>query len=66
MVIAIRSMAIGAFASWAEAEHAISGLLGERFGLDQVGIVLPDGLGPRRRIGEAGPTALWVGGMIRS
>jgi hypothetical protein len=52
MVIATRSTAIGAFASRAEAELAISGLLGAGFAPDQVGIVLPDAGAP--------------GGMFRS
>ena len=66
MVIARRSTAIGAFASRAEAERAISGLLGAGFGPDQVGIVLPDALAPAAGSGEAGPTALWAGAMFRS
>ena len=55
MVIAIRSTAIGAFASRAEAEQAVRDLLAAAFGPDQVGIVLPDAVAPatgRRRTGR--------------
>ena len=66
MAIAIRSTAIGAFASRAEAEQAVCGLLGAAFGPDQVGIVLPDAVAPAAGSEEAGPTALWAGAMFRS
>jgi hypothetical protein len=66
MVIAIRSTAIGAFASRAEAERAVCDLLGAAFGPDQVGIVLPDAVAPVAGSEEAGPTALWSGAMFRS
>jgi len=66
MVIAIRSTAIGAFATRAEADHAISGLLGAGFEPDQVGIVLPEALASAAGSGEAGPTALWAGTMFHS
>jgi hypothetical protein len=66
MVIAIRSTAIGAFASRGEADHAIRGLLGAGFGPDQVGIVLPDAVAPAAGSADEGPTALWAGAMFRS
>ena len=62
MVIAIRSTTIGAFASRAEAEQAVCGLLEAAFGPDQLGIVLPDAANSEK----PGPTALWAGGMFRS
>ncbi len=66
MVIAIRSTTIGAFPSRAEAEQAVSGLLGAAFGSDQVGIVLPDAVAPVAGTAGAAPTALWAGAMFRS
>ena len=66
MAIALRSTAIGAFASRAEAEQAVCDLLGAEFGSDQVGIVLPDAVAPAAGSEEAGPTALWAGPMFRS
>ena len=66
MAITMRSTAIGAFASRAEAEHAVRGLLEAAFGPDQLGIVLPDVVAPTSHSAEAGPTALWSGAMFRS
>lgn len=66
MVIAVRSTAIGAFPSRAEAEQAVCGLLGAGFGPDQVGIVLPHVAAPAAGSEEAGATALWAGAMFRS
>ncbi|HLJ92613.1 MAG TPA: hypothetical protein VKU02_05395 [Gemmataceae bacterium] len=66
MAIAIRSTAIGAFPSRAEAEQAVCGLLGAGFGPDQVGIVLPDAAARAAGSKDAGPTALWAGAMFRS
>jgi len=66
MVIAMRSTAIGAFASRAEAEQAVCGLRGAAFGPDQVGIVLPDAVVPAAWSEVAGPTTLWAGAMFRS
>ena len=71
MNIAIRSTAIGAFDSRAEAEHAVCCLLEAEFGPDQVGIVLPDALVPASSsqeggTQETGPTAVWAGTMFRS
>lgn len=71
MNIAIRSTAIGAFDSRAEAEHAVSCLLEAEFGPDRVGIVLPDVLVPASSSQEAGTqetgsTAVWAGTMFRS
>jgi hypothetical protein len=66
MVIATRSTAIGAFASRAEAEQAISGLLGAGFASDQVGIVLPDAEAPGGASVDAEPITVCVGGMFRS
>jgi hypothetical protein len=66
MAIATRSTAIGAFASRAEAEQAIGGLLRAGFRPDQGGIVLPDAAAPAAGSVEAGPTALCFGGMFRS
>ena len=66
MTIAIRSTAIGAFASCAEAEHAVSDLLKAGFGPDQVGIVIPDAAVPAAGSRESGSTALWAGAMFRS
>jgi len=65
MVIAIRSTAIGAFASRAEAEQAVRDLLGSAFGPDQVGIVLPDAVAAAGSE-EGRPTTLWAGAMFRS
>ncbi len=65
-VIAIRSTAIGAFASRAEAEQAVRDLLAAAFGPDQVGIVLPDAVAPAEGSEEARPTPLWAGAMFRS
>ncbi len=66
MAIAIRSTAIGAFASRADAESAVCGLLAAAFGPDQVGIVLPEAVSPTAGCEEADPTALWAGAMFRS
>jgi hypothetical protein len=66
MAIAVRSTAIGAFASRAEAEQAVCGLREAAFGPDQVGIVLPDAVVPAAESEAAGPTTLWVGTMFRS
>ena len=66
MAITVRSTAIGAFASRAEAEQAVCGLLEAAFGLDQVGIVLPDAVAPIAGSAETGSTALWEGAMFRS
>jgi len=66
MEIANRSTAIGAFASRAQAERAIRALLGAGFGVDQLGIVLPDAEFASVGSGESGPTTLWVGKMFRS
>jgi hypothetical protein len=66
MVIAKRSTVIGAFASRAEAEQAIYGLLRAAFGPDQVGIVLPDAVAPAAGTEATGSTALWAGAMFRS
>ena len=54
MVIAIRSTAIGAFTSRAEAEQAVCDLLVGAFGSDQVGIVLPDAMAAAAGSAEAG------------
>ena len=66
MAIALRSAAIGAFASRAEAEQAVRGLLGAEFGSDQVGIVLPGAVAPAPGSEETGPATLWAGAMFRS
>lgn len=66
MAIALRSTAIGSFASRADAEQAVGGLLEAAFGAEQVGIVLPDAVTPAAGSEDAGPTALWAGGMFRS
>lgn len=66
MVIAIRSTAIGAFSSRAEAEQSVRELLGAAFGPDQVGIVLPDAVAPAAGSEHTSPTALWAGAMFRS
>ena len=71
MNIAIRSTAIGAFDSRAEAEHAVCCLLEAEFGSDQVGIVLPEALVAASSLQEGGapetgPTAVWSGAMFRS
>jgi hypothetical protein len=66
MAIAIRSTAIAAFPSRAEAEQAVCELLGAAFELDQVGIVLPDAVASAAGSEETGRTALWAGAMFRS
>jgi hypothetical protein len=71
MTIAIRSTAIGAFDSRAEAEHAVRSLLEAAFAPGQVGIVLPDALVslPGLQDGnsdDAESTTLWSGTMFRS
>jgi hypothetical protein len=66
MVIAIRSTAIGAFASRAEAEQAVCSLLGAAFRPDQVGIVVPDAVAPVAGSEDAEPITLWAGAMFRS
>jgi len=66
MAIAIRSTAIGAFASRDQAEQAVCGLLAAAFAPDQIGIVLPDALAPVAGSEAAGPTTLWAGAMFRS
>jgi hypothetical protein len=66
MAIAIRSTAIGAFPSRAEAEQAINGLLGAAFRADQVGIVLQDAAASATGSEAAGPTEFWAGAIFRS
>jgi hypothetical protein len=66
MAIATRSAAIGVFASWTEAAHAVRELFGAAFEPDQVSIVLPDAVAPAADEAETGPTALWAGAMFRS
>jgi hypothetical protein len=66
MDIVNRSTAIGAFASRADAEQAVSALRGAGFGADQVGIVLPDGADTALGSEQAGTTALLAGAMFRS
>ncbi len=66
MHIATRSTAIGAFASRHAAEQAICGLLGQEFGTDQIGMVIPEAVDPAPRSEEAGRTELWAGEMFRS
>jgi hypothetical protein len=66
MVIALRSTAIGAFASRAQAEQAVESLRGAAFDRDQIGIVLPDSVVPAAGSEEHGLTALWSGALFRS
>ena len=66
MVIATRSMTIAAFASRADAEKAIFGLLEKAFRPDQIGIVLPDGMAAAAELEQGSPTATWAGSMLRS
>ena len=66
MAIATRSTAIAAFASRADAEEAIRGLLGAGFGPDRLGLVLPDVEAPGGAPADAGPVTVCVGGMFRS
>jgi len=65
MTIATRSTAIAAFASRRQAEQAVGALLEAGFEPDRVGIVLPDAAASAAPSGEAGPSAVWVGGMFR-
>jgi hypothetical protein len=66
MVIAIRSTAIGAFSSCAQAEMAIRDVLGKGFGAEQVGIVLPDDGNLTSDWEGMPPASIWVGAMFRS
>jgi hypothetical protein len=66
MAIAMRSTAIGAFNSRAEAERAVCDLLEADFGTDQVGVVVPDAVAAAVASDETGSTALWAGEMFRS
>ena len=66
MAIAIRSTAIGAFASRVKAEEAVGGLLEAAFEPDQIGIVLPDAVASAAGSKEIEQTALWAGAMFRS
>jgi hypothetical protein len=66
MAIATRSMAIGVFASRADAEQAVRDLLGAAFEPDQLGIVLPDAAARAATEAETWPTALWAGASFRS
>jgi hypothetical protein len=66
MTIALRSMAIGAFPSRADAEKSVGSLLEEAFGPDQIGIVVPDAMVPVGSTEGTGPTTIWAGAMFRS
>jgi hypothetical protein len=66
MVIAIRSATIAAFASRADADKAICGLLEAAFRPDQIGIVLPEGMAAAAELEQSSPTATWAGAMFRS
>jgi hypothetical protein len=66
MVIATRSTAIGAFASRADAEQAVCGLLEAAFGPDDVGIVLPGDVAPAAESEESRPIASWNGAIFRT
>jgi len=66
MIIATRSTAIGAFASRPDAEQAVCCLLEEEFGLDQIGMVVPDAVAVPLGSEETGPSELWAGEMFRS
>jgi hypothetical protein len=66
MGIATRSTAIAAFASRADAEQAIRGLLGAGFGPDRLGLVLPDAEALGGTSVDAKPITFCVGGMFRS
>ncbi len=65
MAIAIRSTAIGAFATRPEAEQAVSSLLGAGFGPGQIGIVLPETAPEVAGPTTVGPIALWAGAVFR-
>lgn len=66
MVIATRSTAIGAFASRADAEQAICGLLVSAFGSEEVGMVLPFAVTPASASEDSGPIASWDGALFRT
>jgi hypothetical protein len=66
MAIVTRSTAIAAFASRADAERAIRGLLAAGFGSDRLGLVLPDALAPGGAAVDGGPVTVCVGAMFRS
>ncbi len=65
MAIATRSTVIAAFASRADAEQAILGLLGAGFGPDRLGLVVP-GVEAPGGAADAGPVTVCVGPMFRS
>jgi hypothetical protein len=66
MAIGTRSTAIAAFASRADAERAIRGLLAAEFEPERLGLVLPDTLPPSGAMVSAGPVTVCVGAMFRS
>ena len=66
MAIATRSTAIAAFASRADAEQAIRGLLGAGFRPDRLGLVLPDVAATGGASVDAAPVTVCVGAMFRS
>jgi len=65
MTIVTRSTAVAAFASRADAERAIRGLLGAGFGPDRLGLVVP-GVEAPGGAADAGPVTVCVGEMFRS
>ncbi len=66
MAIATRSTGIAVFASRAEAEQAVRGLLEAAFEPNQIGIVVPGAVAAAAGSQDSGPTALWAGAMFRS
>jgi hypothetical protein len=66
MVGLVQSTAIGAFPSRAEAEDAVSNLLGARFGSARISLVVPDDEDPAAEPREPGSVAAWAGAQFRS